>query len=496
MNGWDELTLGHYDIEGRYIGLDYRQLFLDPVRAEITLAHEASHSVMAEFDIGQGARNIVQVLPYVTHLTDSERNSIRKALRDSQLFVQEGFATYMEIGRLSAISGKAHALRWADQYLHPEYKERFDKLKFAFELSYKYKEAFTSKLSYIALETGFRKHVFKNDLLKTGAKMTDYLESENTNPNKRLQKLLAIVRVKPWILMKEQAVIAELAGVDFYPPTTKEEVAEFLNYISALTPSPRRYAPSEIGETPSGEKLFANAFENTMVRNINLDLATTAEAILNIEDFLHYADVVEAIFVTEAGKNLAYKTLEPKTNPDHEIAFLAFCKTGEKYMTVTSRDRAVKIVNDELKHASILMKQGGFDVARTHSLLSEQARNPDVIIYNSPQELRAYIADALAKIPTLRFAYRHLGASEKHPFQTIALIVEGQTPLHAANGFGNKHISELIEMIRTKSRDLTNEEMMEMSRPMNDLLSVWMGLPWEIDWVKSMLNQDALYQRK
>ena len=56
---WFDLNLGQYDLAERWVGLDYKELFLDPVLADITYAHEVSHAVMAlQSDFGQ-ATNVI-----------------------------------------------------------------------------------------------------------------------------------------------------------------------------------------------------------------------------------------------------------------------------------------------------------------------------------------------------------------------------------------------------------------------------------------------------
>lgn len=46
-NFWHNIVLGHYSTEDRWVGLDYKSLFLDPVLANLTYIHEITHGVLS-----------------------------------------------------------------------------------------------------------------------------------------------------------------------------------------------------------------------------------------------------------------------------------------------------------------------------------------------------------------------------------------------------------------------------------------------------------------
>ena len=56
---WSHTVLGSFDISQQWLGLDLRNLFLDPLRAETTLFHETTHSLISRTtDTGQAMQNI------------------------------------------------------------------------------------------------------------------------------------------------------------------------------------------------------------------------------------------------------------------------------------------------------------------------------------------------------------------------------------------------------------------------------------------------------
>lgn len=133
---WFDLNLGQYHLAERWVGLDYKELFLDPILADITYAHEASHGVMAlQSDFGQATNVIFKLQDSFTKIQSDEVDLILKSLFQSQDKVQEGFATFMEISRLRALTTKQNALALAQQNLPPAYKQYLAPLLFGFELS-------------------------------------------------------------------------------------------------------------------------------------------------------------------------------------------------------------------------------------------------------------------------------------------------------------------------------------------------------------------------
>jgi hypothetical protein len=130
---WFDTNLGQYDLAERWVGLDYKELFLDPVLADITYAHEVIHAVLAmQTDFGQFTNVFFRLQDNFKRLQPSEINLILKLLFQSQDKVQEGFATFMEISMLRSRTSKQNALAWADANLPNSYKKYLEPFTFVF----------------------------------------------------------------------------------------------------------------------------------------------------------------------------------------------------------------------------------------------------------------------------------------------------------------------------------------------------------------------------
>lgn len=74
----------------------------------MTLAHEITHYVLCrDTDFGQATEAIYHYLPLFKHFSNQDKERVKSALYKSQMYVQEGTATLMEVLRLSRIKDKA-----------------------------------------------------------------------------------------------------------------------------------------------------------------------------------------------------------------------------------------------------------------------------------------------------------------------------------------------------------------------------------------------------
>lgn len=480
------------------IGLDYGKLFLDPTQAHLTLAHEVTHGVLAmTTDFGQATNVILKLIEDFTYLDDHQRNEIGASLVQSQKFVQEGFATFMEISQLRKFTDRNHALNWAEQNLPEDYLERFNKLSFALDLSKGYRDFFTAKISHLAMETGIRKVLSEQNLLQNPERLKNYLSETNNNPNARLEKIIDTLKYKTWLVTKSIPEIAKACDVIYFEPATKEEVARFLTYLTGFTKNQKVFQPSEIGDTPQGSDAFKQAAQNMIVANMNLNLAETAMALFKLGDFLHYAGKMEIIFVNLHDENWKHKDLVKfVSGTDPEISIGGFLRTGEKFLTVTSKEKAAELLNDQLRQVTMMVKWGGFNLVKRSLMWSNDARLPDIVVYNTTQDMAQRFGEFLKSKPESKFIHLHAGASENHPLQTLIVKIEGTTPIHIVNAYGNKGISEVITMIKDRSRVMSDNELRAIKKHVNNILSLWMGLHWEVDWVESMLDKKTLIFRK
>ena len=495
MSTWFHTALGKYDISNRWVGLDYAKLFLDPIQADITLAHESIHGVLAMKEFGQASQVIIKLLDEFIHLNDGQKQDVGKILIQEQKFVQEGFATFMEVSTLRRLTDKTNALRWAKD-LPQDYKDRFERLKFAFDLAQGYRDFFTSKISDLAMETGIRRIMPKLNLLKNNATLRDYICQEDNSPNRRLEKVIETLRYKTWLVTKSPPDIASACGISYHDPSTKEEVADFLNYVTSFTNNPKTFLPSDIGDTPLGANAFIEVMQNMIVANMNINLAETAETLFNLKDFLFYSDTMELIFVNPNTVDKHTPVIKKISGTDPDINIGGFLKSGEKYLTSTSKEKAIEILSKDLKTATMMVKWDRYEPLYKSLIWSPQARLPDLVVYNYPQEMLLMVRTVLKAKPKTRFLHLHLKAAEDHPIRTLLVKLEGESPIHALNTYGNKGVIEILKELEGHSRTLSPEEIKADKVHLNNLMSFWMGLNWKIDWIETMLDGKELHFKK
>lgn len=497
MSSWYHTVAGRYNVTDKWIGLDYSQLLGDPKIADSVMAHEMAHTAMAqETDFGQATYTIFYCQEDFKHLSENETAKMCNALINSQDFVQEGLATLFQVARLGNLTSKNFAIDWANSVLPREYKDKLERLKFAIDLSQRYRDYFTQKISFLALETGIRVDTRKLDLLSKPDELKKYLEDDDKNPNRRLEKIIEVIRNKSWIVTKTIPEIANLCGIAYFDPTTKDEVADFLNYVTGLTNHPKTFTSRDIGETPKGAETFIQAGKTMIIGNMNLNFTNSSQALFKLDDFLHYSDVMEIIFVAPNGVTKHRETIKAISGEEPEIDIAGMLKTGEKYITSTSKKKAAEILNGELKSITLFVKWGGYDIDKDQLIWSSVARRPDLVVYNNPEQMLAVLDHEIKSSKDVKFEHLYMGAMEDHPMQTLIVIIKDKSSIHAVNAWGNKGIIEILNLIRDRSEVINNEELRKNKKHLNTLFSFWMGMHWDIDWVETMLDGSMLIFRK
>jgi len=495
MSNWFHEVRGKYDIADRWIGIDYGKSFLDPQLSNLALAHESCHGVIAMTEFGQATHVAYRFMDEFKHLSAEEKKEMGQLLYNSQLFVQEGLATFLQVSQLRKATDSKNALLWAQNELPRDYFERLQKLLFAFNWSQKYRDFFTSKLCDLSMETGIRKLAHKLDLFGSLEKLKSYLAQEGNNPNLRMEKIINVLKYKSWLITKSLPEIAQACGVTYHDFSSKREVADFLNYLAGLTDSKRIFTPADIGDTPKGAEAFKSVAENMIVANMNMQFTGNSMALFNIDDFLHYADRIDIIFVNPSDETKHRDLIRAISGNEPEINIAGIYKTGEKYVTSTSKTKASEILNNQLSQTSMMVKWGGYDILKDKLIWSDEVRSPDLVVYNTTKQMLGAFKRLIEKNPAVELSYIHIGASEGHPLQTLIIQVKGRVSLHVSNAFGNKGIIEVLNLIKG-SKKITDGEFKAYKKHLNNLFSFWMGLHWEIDWVETMLDKKKIIFRK
>ncbi|MFA5035471.1 MAG: hypothetical protein WC500_06810 [Candidatus Margulisiibacteriota bacterium] len=464
------------------IGLDYSQLFLDPIMAESVLIHETVHEYLAiHSNYGQATSLLCSWLPKVKHLNEDQKKRIISELRNSQLITQETSATFMAYQHVKVNNGKQYADVWRDK-LGDDYKQYLNNIVQIIHWSQKYRDMFTKNIPLLAMDTNIMIDIEKNDLVNNPDAFYEYLRLNEHRPDWRFMRLIEFFKENMWVLTKSKEILCDRCEISCIPPVTKVETVDFMNYLAGMTNEKKRYSVEQIRGKPSINALFSNA----TIANINLNLKENAECLWNIKDLLHYKDVIEAVFVNPLENDDIKRDLDLLVGKDHRISLLAFTRFGEKYIIGLTEAEAVSLINNELKEASLIVKWGAYKIERNNLVWLSAARPPDIIIYNNIEDTNALI-DTINKNAEFSIKYIHIGASQGHPFGTLFFKINELSVLHGINTYGNNKTQEYLEAIGKQAVPSVLEEVVS-EKSYNNYFSVWCGLPWEINWYKSTID--------
>lgn len=492
LSYWHSTILGQFDPQGLTGGLDYSRLFLSPVHAEATWAHETAHGVLCTTtEFGQATTTIYRALPKLNSLNSEEKKVIKLAFRENQLFLQEGSATLLQVLYLAGKVGKKQAIAWAKDNLPLDYLARFEELLFVFNMGQKYRELFTSKIAHLALHTGIRKKITDLDLLNKPQDFIAFLNDPENIPDVRFKMMVELIRKKPYLVLKPPEEIVALAGITSFPDPSKQDVADFMNYVGASVGEEINIKAEDIGSVKQGQEALLDVSEKIIVGNMNFQ-GLSSEFLWDMNDFLHYADKMEAIIVSEFSFDLEEGPLAEKiTGRKHEVGILGFIQGGYRYSIGMDRATAKELLLNQLKEKTLIVKWGLYEPGSKHIVRIPGTPPPTVVIYNSVNDLDLRMENWL---PSHKGSYIHIGISEDHFFQTFIMKDEDGI-LHLVNSKGNKAISDFIAKYRSSLSSSQPQDLISNPKDYNNTVSVWMGLSWDIDWFNTMVRQKELVPR-
>lgn len=489
---WHNTILGKYSPEDRWMGLDFRNLFLDPLATKLTHIHELTHSVLSRStDFGQATEVIYQLLPKMKHLKPEDKDLIRQSLRKAQIFTQEGSACLMELLRLRSEIGRQAAIDWAKQHFTAGYYQIVENFFFVLELGQRYRDSFTMQIPHTAMHTGIRRVIVQQDLLSSAEKFLNYLQDANNNPDARIQKMLEVIRYQTYIPTKPPQEICRLTGIAYFSDVTKQDAANFLNYVHNLAENKTNITADQIRDSKDIDVL-SEANEQIIIGNMNLNLQDNATVLWKIDDLLHYKDVIEAVMVNRMGDDLEYKSLiEQLIGKKLEAALVAFLKTGEKYMFGSDISTITQLLVNEFSNRTLIVKWGLYKPGEKELLYFTNSRKPDVVIYNTAKDLDNNFNSWLNSDNQAEYLF--LKASEDHPFQII-LIKDNNNVLHFLNTF-NRPANDFLTKYPSSLVKAKPNGFLQNTKHYNNTLSVWGGMPFEVDWYKSMLDGKNIHLR-
>lgn len=492
MSSWFHTIKGRYNIAESWVGVQYS--ILDPVMAENVMFHELTHALIATTtDFGQATSCLVTITPQIKGVKKSVKDEFIKSLLESQISVQEGFATLIQIIHLQDKVGKEKAQEFI-RSMPDDYQKWLAPLMFVFDLSRSYRSFFTEKVSHLAMENGCRA-----DLPNIGEPKPDlinwyqFFSDENRNPNIRLMKMVETLRYKPWLVTKDPKAIANACGIKYYPPATKKEVAIFLSYLSKQTDNPRTISEDEIGDTPSGDEIAGTFGKNAIVGNMNLNLVETAEVLFSLEGFKFYSDVAEVVFIIPHSSDWDERhNFELLSGRKSDVGLLLLTQGGEKYLTSADWPKTNELLRDNFPNQTLMIKWGGYNTTTGGFVNMPSSRPPDLVVYNRLEDMVLVARKYLQDHPAAQINRLHMGVSEDHPVNTLLLVFDNQPAIHAVNIFGNRDLGDFIKEIEDRSAILTNDELKARKKHINNYLTLWGGFDARVDWVETSIDGQNL----
>lgn len=490
---WHSTILGKYSPQDRWIGLDFRNLFLDPLATRLTHIHELTHSVIARStEFGQATEVIYQLLPRMRHLKSEDKELIRTTLRNAQIFTQEGTASLMELLRLNGELGKRSTLEWAKNHFTPEYYQRVEKFFFVLDLGQRYRDCFTSQIPHTAMHSGIKRAIVKQNLLSNPEKFINYLINKDVNPDERLKKMIDVIRYRTFIPTKSPLEICHLTEISYFDDVTKQDAADFLSYMHNLIGNKISISANQIRDIKDIDVL-SEANEEIIIGNMNFDLPNTATVLWKIEDLLHYKENIEAIMINRMKDDLEYKNyIEQLIGKKLEAGLIAFLKTGEKYLFGSDMMTISSLITKEFSNCTLITKWGLYKPGEKELFYFINSKKPDIVIYNTVRNLDENFQNWLDN--NNQTEYLFLKASQDHPFQII-IVKDSNGVLHLVNTF-NKPANDFFKKYSNKLVKAKPEVFLINTKHYNNALSVWGGLSFEVDWYKSMLDGKNVHLRQ
>lgn len=486
---------GSFGIADRQIILDFKSLVSDEHAPSFVLVHESVHNVFSVETEFAHVTHLIYKLEKEFTLPKGEIDKILQSMYDAQYFVQEGIATLVPFCLLREKVGKEDADKWKELHITGNYLAFIEKLYFITEFDLKSRSKFLSKIPSLVMESGFRINAPNMDLLKSANDVSEYLAKAENNPNKRMEIAIDAVQRNPSLLDLEIPALAKELKIP-YLPASKSDVATFMTYLLSKTKHPMEYKEEHIKDVPEGTATLNDGFDNMIVANLNFDFSQSSEILFDPNDFVFMSDKMEVIFVHELQDDTTdMQFLRKNSKSVPEIAIVGFIPEGEKYITFLSKEDAIKIINNELKDITMAIKWGDFDFSTGTLFWSKQLRPPELVIYNSPAQMKLVIDKLIQKLPDTKFTHLHSGFMENSQLQMLYVTVNDEEPIHTLNHFGNKGISQIIKVIKPNSEIMNKAYILGNKKTINNYLSFWCGQRWEADWVEVMFDKTHAYFR-
>lgn len=346
-------------------------------------------------------------------------------------------------------------------------------------------------IPHIAMHTGIRNAIVKEDLLSDPKKFAIFLQDNNNNPDARLQKMIDVIKYRTYIPTKSSEEICRLTEISYTGDVSKQDAVNFLNYVHNLAGNSVKITAEQIRDSKDIDAV-SEANDQIIIANMNLNLQDNATALWKIEDLLHYQNDIEVVLVNRMSDDLEHKEfIEQLIGKKIEAGLVAFLKTGEKFIFGSDIVTISHLIANEFSNTTLLVKWGLYKPDEKELLYFPNSRKPQVVIYNITKNLDENFEEWFNKGNKAEYIF--LGVSENHPFQII-IIKDNNGVLHLVNTFNRPANDFLAKYAKSLTR-VKPENFLNETRHHNNALAVWGGMPFEVDWYKSMLDGENIYLR-
>lgn len=484
-------TKGRYFTDTKVVGVDFIANLFREGDTISTQIHETGHVFLCNnTEMGLFYSEVEKNVHKFTQLSDEQQKNMANAIFYSQQMVQEGYSTYIQFALLKKKLTNQEQVEWLRK-VPDSYRRWVRPFLFSLKLPIEQRNRIGDLVNF-AMNTHVRKDAEKYQLLDNDTQLKEYLNDENNNPSIRMKKMLRIVKNNPNLLNGDINDIPKLSGISFFQPVEKKDIAAFINYLGSKTGLKIKITEEQIGDAPTIDKIFSHVQDNTLVANLNLNLAENADYLFKSADVIHYKDIIERIIVInhDEKNKISVKKLQDlsreKFDEEPELTLILQTTTGEKYLYSTSVAKATQLLNNELSQAVLGVKFGDYNLREDEIYSLPAVRPPDLVIFNHYWQMSDFLVKAIKNDGKTNIDFCHIG------FGMLSLAIakiRNKNPLLTVNLSIPSQAGKIAEAIKGNSNQFTSSFIQKNKKQLNSHLILWSGLDHRGDWVQVLLEE-------
>ena len=227
---------------------------------------------------------------------------------------------------------------------------------------------------------------------------------------------------------------------------------------------------------------------------MNMDFKS-ADFLYKSQDVIHYSNLIETVLIAEKQRQTEdeIRVLRPLFDEEPEVSLIMQAKTGEKYIHLTSKTRAVELLNNDLKNSVLGIKLGDYNYKTDSVDWLTGCRNPNLVIFNHHWQLKNFLEKVIEVNFSAAIEYCNMGPTEDHFYRSFLCTIDGKTPLIGVNTMIPSQADNIIHAIESHSRVSAEDFIKKNKAAVNSWLVFWTGWDFRIDWVETMLDGTKLH---